>query len=111
MSLSTVRTPTSTFFGLGQLASSESTCYLYLGQTDRGARAAERALEAIDPSFVRNLAITSVRLAICRLRGTRPDVTGGAAAIADAARLPSHNRSARFVDQLRAGWRELEPWR
>ncbi len=98
------------FFGAGQLASTESTCYLYLGQTERGAGAAERALVDIDGSFVRNLAMTSLRLGVCRLRSDKPDVAGGAAAIADAARLAAHNRSARLVGQLRAGWRELEPW-
>jgi hypothetical protein len=98
------------FFGTGQLASTESTCYLYLGDGDRGAEAAERALADIDGSFVRNLAMTSLRLGVCRLRSAKPDVAGGAAAIADAARLAAHNRSARLVGQLRAGWRELEPW-
>jgi hypothetical protein len=98
------------FFGVGQLASTESTCHFYLGQSDLGADAAERALVDIDKSFVRNLAMTSLRLGVCRLRSERPDISGGAAAIADAARLASHNRSARLVGQLRAGWRELAPW-
>jgi hypothetical protein len=47
---------------------------------------------------------------ICRLRSNQPDVGGGAGAIADAARLAAHNRCARLVGQLRAGWRELETW-
>jgi tetratricopeptide (TPR) repeat protein len=98
------------FFGTGQLASSESTCLMYLGQNDRAAEAAERALATIDGSFVRNLAITSVRLAVCRLRRSRPDVVGGAAALADAARMAVHNRSARLVSEIQAGWRELAPW-
>src|SRR5262249_5174933 len=98
------------FFGAGQLASTESTCYLYLGDSDRGAGAAERALEGIDGSFVRHLAMTLLRLGLRRLARHKPGGAGGAAAIADAARPAAHNRSARLVGQLRAGWRELEPW-
>jgi tetratricopeptide (TPR) repeat protein/transcriptional regulator with XRE-family HTH domain len=98
------------FYGPGQLASSESTAYLYLGQASRGIHTAERALDGIDGSFVRNLAMASLRLGVCRLRADKPDVTGGAAAIADAARLAAHNRSARLMGQLRQSWHELEPW-
>jgi hypothetical protein len=68
------------------------------------------SLTGIDGSFVRNLALTSLRLGICHLHSDKPDVDRGAAAIADAARLASHNRSARLVDRLHWGWRELEPW-
>ncbi len=99
------------FYGPGQLASSESTAYLYLGQANRGAHTAEQAVGTIDGSFVRNLAMASLRLGVCRLRAERPDVGGGAQAIADAARLAAHNRSARLVGQLREAGRELEPWR
>jgi transcriptional regulator with XRE-family HTH domain len=99
------------FYGPGQLASSESTAYLYLGQAGRGAHTAEQAVGAIDGSFVRNLAMASLRLGVCRLRADKPEVAGGAAAIADAARLAAHNRSARLVGQLRQSCRELEPWR
>jgi tetratricopeptide (TPR) repeat protein len=98
------------FYGPGQLASTESICYLYLGQAERGAATAEQALTAIDGSFVRNLAMTTVQLGLCRLRAAKPDVAGGTTAIAEAARLASHNRSPRLVGQLQQGWRELEPW-
>ncbi len=98
------------FFSAGQLASTESVCYLQLGQADQGVEAAERSLAGIDGSFVRNLALTSLRLGSCHLHRDRPDVDSGAAAIADAARLAAHNRSARLVERLQWGWRELEPW-
>jgi len=98
------------FFSAGQLASTESVCYLQLGQADKGIEAAKRSLAAIDGSFVRNLALTSLRLGICHLRREEPDIDRGAAAIADAARLASHNRSVRLVERIQWGWRELEPW-
>jgi len=98
------------FFSAGQLASTESVCYLQLGQADRGVEAAQRSLAGIDGSFVRNLALTSLRLGICHLHREVPDIDSGAAAIADAARLAAHNRSVRLVEQLQSGWRELERW-
>jgi len=98
------------FYGPGQLASTESTAYLYLGRASQGAHTAEQAVDTIDGSFVRNLAMASLRLGVCRLRADKPDVPGGAAAIADAARLAAHNRSARLVGQLRESCRDLERW-
>ena len=47
---------------------------------------------------------------MCHLRRERPDVERGAAALADAVRLSAHNRSARLVERLKSGWRELQPW-
>jgi hypothetical protein len=98
------------FFSAGQLASTESVCYLQLGQADQGVEAAQRSLAGIDGSFVRNLALTSLRLGICHLHRDKPDIDSAAAAIANAARLASHNRSVRLVERLQWGWRELEPW-
>jgi hypothetical protein len=98
------------FFNEGQLGSTESACHLYLGNPERAAQAAEQALTSIGGSFVRNLALATLRLGIARLRGSKPDVAGGAEAIGDAVQLAAHNRSARVVDQLHRGWRELEPW-
>ena len=98
------------FFSAGLLASTESDCHLQLGQADQAIDAAKRSLVGIDSSFVRNLALTSLQLGICHLHREQPDVASGAAAVADAVRLATQNRSARLVDQLQVGWRELEPW-
>jgi len=99
------------FFDAGQLGSTESVCHLYLGNAEEAARLAERAVDGIDASFVRNLALATLRLGIARLRSAKPDVAGGAQAIADTARLAAHNRSARLVQRLHNGVRELESWR
>jgi tetratricopeptide (TPR) repeat protein len=98
------------FFSAGQLASTESVCYLQLGQADKGIEAAKRSLAGIDGSFVRNLALTSLRLGVCYLHREEPDVDRGASAIGEAVRLAAHNRSVRLVERLQWGWRELEPW-
>ena len=102
--------PYAYFFSAGQLASTESVCYLQLGQVDQGIEAARRSLTGIDGSFVRNLALTSLHLGMCHLYREKPDVERGAAAVADAVRLSAHNRSARLVEQLKSSWRELAPW-
>jgi tetratricopeptide (TPR) repeat protein len=98
------------FYNAGQLASTESTCYLYLGQPERGAMVAEQALDTIDPAFVRNLALTSLRLGVCRMREAKPDIPQAAQAIGVAVRLAGHNRSARLIDRLRRGTKELAQW-
>ena len=98
------------FFSTGQLASTESICYLQLGQAEQGVEAAQRSLAGIDGSFVRNLAMTSLHLGLCHLQREQPDVERGAAAIGDAVLLAAHNRSARLVERLQSGWRKLEPW-
>jgi len=105
-------TPTSFvyFYNPGQLASTESICYLRLGQPEKGAAVAESALRQINGVFVRNLAMASLRLGMCRLFSKKPDINSATSAIRDAARLASQNRSVRLVQRLQRCWRELEPW-
>lgn len=98
------------FYNAGQLAATESTCYLSLGQPERGAQVAESAMTAIESSFVRNLAMTSLLLGQCRLATPKPDLDHATSAIGDAARLAAHNRSARLTHRLQRTWHELEPW-
>src|SRR5262249_22092028 len=98
------------FYNAGQLASTESTCYLHLGLPERGAMVAEQALDSIDPRFVRNLALTSLRLGVCRMRTTKPDIPEAARAIGVAVRLAGHNRSARLNERLQRAVKELEKW-
>jgi transcriptional regulator with XRE-family HTH domain len=94
----------------GRLTSTESLCQLYLGDFDRAAVAAQEDLAMIDNSLARDRALTTLRLGICRLRATKPDVPGAARAIGEAGALAVHNRSARLIDRLRRAAAELEPW-
>jgi hypothetical protein len=98
------------FYGTGQLASTESNCLLHLGDPVQAATVAEVAMKTIDPSFVRNLAMVSLRLGMCRLQAPSPDVAGAALAIGNAARLASHNHSVRLVERLGRSWQQLGPW-
>jgi hypothetical protein len=98
------------FYGVGQLASTESNCLLHLGEPVQAAVVAEAAMKTIDPSFVRNLAMVSLRLGICRLQAPKPDVPAAAQAIGQAVQLASHNRSVRLVERLGRGWQQLAPW-
>ncbi|MCP2328445.1 transcriptional regulator with XRE-family HTH domain [Hamadaea flava] len=98
------------FYNVGQLASTESTCHLYLGSYEHGATVAEQALADIDPTFVRNLALTSLRLGVCRMRAAKPDISRAAQAMTVAVQLASHNQSARLIQRLRRGTKELAQW-
>jgi hypothetical protein len=93
------------------VASTESDCRLRLGDTGQAAVAAETALAAIAPSFVRNRAMITLRLGVCRLRAARPDVAGAAEAFAAATVLAGRHRSVRLAGRLTRGWRELDRWR
>lgn len=99
------------FYGPGQLASTESSCYLHLNAPKAAESAADFAVKAIDPAFVRNLAMASLRLSACRLRLDQPDVVGAAQATNDAVQLAAHNHSRRVVDELRRNRQALAPWR
>ena len=99
------------FYNSGQLASTQSSCHLWLGRPVRGAEVAEEALTMIEGPFVRNLALTSLRLGVCHLRSPKPDPVRGSRGVADAIRLAAHNRSPRLAERLQRGWKELAPWR
>jgi hypothetical protein len=99
------------FYSPGELANSESWCHLQLGEPRAAERAASVAVTAINPGFVRNLAMASLRLGACRLQLDQPDVAAAAEATNNAVELAAHNRSRRVVDELRRNWQALEPWR
>ena len=98
------------FYSPGQLASTESGCHLHLDNPSSAERVAEIAMSTINPLFVRNLAMVSLKLGASRLQLPKPDVAGAAAAISAAVRLAAHNRSQRVADNLQQGWQKLEPW-
>jgi len=98
------------FYSPGELANSESWCHLQLRDPRAAEHAAAVAVTAIDPRFVRNLAMASLRLGACRLRLDQPDVAGAAEATGNAVELAARHRSRRVVDELRRNWQALEPW-
>jgi hypothetical protein len=98
------------FFTASQLESTKAVCLLSLGHADEAAGVAQTAVEGIDPSFVRNLGISSTYLGVARLNQRKRDVPAGAAALADAVQLSGHNRSVRLVQTLQGGLRQLERW-
>lgn len=99
------------FFNAGQLESTRAVCLLSLGHAEEAAAVAQTALDGIDPSFVRNLGISSTYLGVARLGQRRPDVAAGAAALADAVQLSGHNRSVRLAQTLQGGLHQLARWR
>jgi hypothetical protein len=93
------------------LTSTESNCHLQLGDARRAAECAEIAMSSIDQSFVRDRAMTALRLSASRLKLERPDVAGAAVSIGEAIPLAAHNRSQRLAIELQRGLRAFEPWR
>ena len=98
------------FYTEAQLGSTRSTCMLDLGRPEQAVDSAQHALDSIDASFVRNLAITCINLGVARLRTARPDVIQGCIALDDAVRLTAHNRSARVTQLLHDAAADLLPW-
>ena len=99
------------FFDAAQLESTKAVCLLSLGQADEAATVAQAAVDGIDPSFVRNLGISSTYLGVAHLHRRKPEVAAGAAALADAIRLAGHNRSVRLAQTLQSGLQDLKRWR
>jgi tetratricopeptide (TPR) repeat protein len=98
------------FYNAGQLATAESICYLRLGQTERATVTAQVAMDTIDSSFVRNVAMAALLLGTCQLASAKPQIDQAAHALSTAGRLAAHNRSARLTHRLHSSVRALEPW-
>src|SRR5260370_12512880 len=84
------------FYDNGMHASSRSLCYLELGRPERASDHARESLDAFDPSFVRNVGITTLDLAIAHLR--LGDVDEAARMTGEAVQHAVRNRSARLVE-------------
>jgi hypothetical protein len=98
------------FYNAGQLATAESICHLRLGQTERATVTAQVAMDTIDSSFVRNVAMAALLLGTCQLASAKPQIDQAAHALSTAGRLAAHNRSARLTHRLHSSVRALEPW-
>jgi hypothetical protein len=96
------------FYGEGLLASTESGCRLRLGDPRGAAEHAERSLDLIEPSFVRNQALSTLHLSSAYAQVK--EIDQAASALAEAAELAARNRSARLTERLIQVRAELRPW-
>jgi hypothetical protein len=88
------------FYSNGQFAGTRSLCLLQVHDTQGALNAAQEALAAADPVFVRNFAFKYLYL------GEAYTAAGGiheaATAVGEAAALTARNRSARLVGRVQA---------
>jgi hypothetical protein len=96
------------FHSEGQLASTESLCRLLLGDPHGAAEDAERSLALIDPSFVRNQALSMLYISNANIQLN--EVDQATSVLGDAAELAARNRSARLTDRLFETRAALRPW-
>ena len=96
------------FYDNGMHASSRSLCYLELGRPEKAADQARQSLGAFDPSFVRNVAITTLDLGIAHVR--LGDIDEAARMTAQAVLLAVRNRSARLVELVRGTRASMQRW-
>lgn len=90
------------------LDSVEGMCLLQLGHPEQAVQHTSRALAALDRSYVRVVAFTTVDLSKSHLAGG--DVEAAAGTLGDAAGLAAQNQSPRLVQDIRDVRGELTPW-
>jgi hypothetical protein len=96
------------FYSEDKLASTESGCRLRLGDPRGAAEHAERSLALIEPSFVRDQAMTKLYLGSAHAQVK--EIEQAALVLAAAAELAARNRSARLADRLMQTRASLRPW-
>jgi tetratricopeptide (TPR) repeat protein len=89
-------------------ASVRGLCLLQFNRPMESVAASRAALAALDPAFVRNVAMTTLDLGGAYAKFGRPDEA--AAEVTKAATLAGRNRSTRLIGEIQSARRELEPW-
>ncbi|MGH3916500.1 MAG: hypothetical protein ACRDTC_24280 [Pseudonocardiaceae bacterium] len=84
-------------------------CHLELGDAERAADHTRRSLAALDPSFTRTIALTTIDLARACVLSRKVDEA--ARLLGDAGEIAAGNSSARLAEQLQQGRAQLRPWR
>ncbi|MFF4651481.1 tetratricopeptide repeat protein [Streptomyces sp. NPDC001380] len=97
------------FYGPAEITGLEAQCRSALGDWDRAADLARRAVELQEPHFVRNRALYTAELARCRLG--RGDLAAAAAGGTQALHLLQEVRSARIRSMLAGTAALLRPHR
>jgi hypothetical protein len=96
------------FYDDSMHASTRGQCYLELGPPDKAVTYTRQSLAAFDPSFVRNVAMTTVELSTVSLQCN--EIEEAARLLGDASQLAARNRSVRLVTLVRKTRATMEPW-
>lgn len=96
------------FYGDGQYLATRTGCLLDLDDPEPAVGLATQSRAVIDPSFVRNVALTRVFAArgYLQLR----DIDAACGELSEAAALTRHNSSLRLVGAINGIRRDLAPW-
>lgn len=96
------------FYNDGLYLGTRTTCLLDLDDPEPALSLVEQSLAVVDPSFVRNVAITHVFAARAHIQML--DVDAACAQVAEAAALTRHNSSLRLISAISAVRQGLTPW-
>lgn len=103
------RDPSWTYFiDAGQIAAYKGVVYMRLGDGPAAEVALREALDALQPSFVRDRCLYLTYLAAAHLQQRQPEIA--AAVAADAFRLATETDSPRSITRLRHLRRGLDAW-
>ena len=97
------------FYGAAQYAADRAQCLVLLNDASGAVQAAQQSLTLIDPSFVRNHALSAVHLANAYIQSR--EIEGATRVLGDAADLAGRNRSPRLVKLLLRSRDRLKPWK
>jgi hypothetical protein len=105
------RSPESPVYWLheGLVASHQSDCLIRLGKPVEATAPAERGLQLLDSSFVRNIALCNLSLGTARL--LCGEVEEAARLTGEGALLATKHRSARLTSEVKATRGRLQPWK
>jgi tetratricopeptide (TPR) repeat protein len=96
------------FYDDSMHASTRGLCYLELGLTDEAVTYTRQSLMAFDPSFVRNVAITTVELSAAYIQSNQ--IEEAARLLGDACQLATRNHSVRLVTLVHKTRATMKPW-
>jgi hypothetical protein len=96
------------FYNEGQHLSTRCGCHLELHEPQRAVTYAEHSLQALDRSYARNVAFTTVELGQAYILSN--EIDEAARLLGDAGEIAACNSSARLVRQLEQARADIQPW-
>lgn len=95
------------FYDDGLHVSTRCSCHLELRDPKRAAAYAQQAVDNLDQSYTRNVALATVNLGIARIQSN--EIDEAARLLGDAAEIAAHNSSARLVGLLKQARARMQP--
>ncbi len=96
------------FYDEGLHTMTRCSCYLKLHDTQRAADYSRRSLQTLDPSYTRNVALTTANLGVAYTQSS--EIDEATRLLGDAGEMAARNSSARLTQTLRQARAGLQPW-